>query len=107
MDIVGLIESIISSVPEATQLWQKIAPLVSTSAEIPEDVENDINELAPVAQAAVGQAASAITALVQVHTQPLNSGGSGQIAAATIATSQDDSAQTGTGSGTSSDTVES
>lgn len=68
--LVQLIEGLISSVPEAIGLWNKIAPLVEPKAEVDEAVVSEINQLAPLAHAAVASSAAAIGSLISVHSAP-------------------------------------
>lgn len=69
MNILAILEGIISSVPEAIQLYHKIAPLISQRADITEDEVSAVNALVPEAHTAVALAHSAIATLTQVHAE--------------------------------------
>lgn len=84
MNLIALLESLISSIPAATELYQKIVPHISQNAEIPEQAMQEINVLTPLAQGAVAAAHNAVSTLVTAHTNPHALGGqAGQSAAPT------------------------
>jgi hypothetical protein len=66
-DIVKLLEGLLSSVPEAVQLFNKIAPQIAPNAAIEPAVLDEIEMLAPVAIAAVQTSQAAIATLVNAH----------------------------------------
>lgn len=68
MNIIALIEALISSVPEAVQLWDKIAPMIDVKAGLSDAAVAEVNALAPAATDAVSTARDAVKALVATHT---------------------------------------
>jgi hypothetical protein len=69
VDILAILEGIISSVPEAIQLYHKVAPLISQRADISDADIASVNALVPEAHTAVALAHSAIATLTQVHAE--------------------------------------
>lgn len=67
MNIIALIEGIISSVPEAIKLWQLIAPHITSNADIPQDVIDKVNAMAPIAHEVVDDAHRGIQLLLDTH----------------------------------------
>jgi hypothetical protein len=67
MDIIAIIEGLISSVPEAVSLWNKVVPLVAPAAGVSDAQVAAVAALAPEAHAAVAVAGQAINALIAAH----------------------------------------
>lgn len=67
MNVLSILEGIISSVPEAVQLYHKIAPLISTRADIPQEHIDEIEALVPVAHDTVQTAHTALSTLLDAH----------------------------------------
>lgn len=72
MTVVEIIEGIISSVPEAIAMWNKIAPFIMAKSTIPADIVQDIQRDAPVVHSLVDDAQSAIRTLVDTHMSGTN-----------------------------------
>ena len=70
MDIFAILEGLISSAPEAIALYQRIVPLLSKNAAASDDEVTAVNDLAPVAIAAVQTLHAAIAQVVTSHTVP-------------------------------------
>lgn len=67
MNILGILEGIISSVPEAIQLYHKVAPMITTRADITDGEIAAVNELVPTAHAIVQSAHEAIDKIIDAH----------------------------------------
>lgn len=66
-DLLAALEGIISSVPKAVELYHELAPLLSPRADIPQEKIDVINELVPVAHAAVDATQGAISQIIEAH----------------------------------------
>lgn len=66
-DIFKLLEGIISSAPEAVELWNKISGLIEPKSNVPQNQVDVINELAPIAHAAVDTLHQAIGTIINSH----------------------------------------
>ncbi len=67
LSLVAIIEGLISSAPEAVELWNKISGLVAPTADVPADQVAAINALVPVAHAAVDTLHAALDQVVASH----------------------------------------
>lgn len=67
LDILRILAGLISSVPEAVELWHKIAPLISPNADIHPDQQAAINALVEPAHQAVEIAHNALNTLIGTH----------------------------------------
>lgn len=67
LDILKILAGIISSVPEAVELFNKVAPLIFPNSEIHPDQVAEINALAGPAHTAVEIAHNALTTLITSH----------------------------------------
>lgn len=70
MDIIGILEGLISSVPEAIQLFHKIAPLISQRADISDEQIASVNAAVPIAHEVVSGAHKALQLLIDAHKLP-------------------------------------
>jgi hypothetical protein len=70
LNYLAILEGIISSVPEAIALFEKLAPLIAPRANITPAEAAAVTNLVPIAHAAVATAHDAIAALVATHTGP-------------------------------------
>lgn len=70
MDIIGILEGLISSVPEAIQLFHRIAPLISQRADISDAQIAEVNAAVPVVHEVVSDAHKAIQLLIDAHKLP-------------------------------------
>lgn len=67
MDIIALLEGIISSVPEAIGLFHKIAPLIDVRADVTPEQVAVVSAIAPEVHALVEDAHKALTLLFDAH----------------------------------------
>jgi hypothetical protein len=74
VDIFAILEGLISSVPEALALYQKVATLIAPAAGVTDAQIAEVAALAPAAHAAVDVAHQAIGQLISAHgvTPPAN-----------------------------------
>lgn len=63
-----ILEGIISSVPQAIELYNKLVPLIAPKADIHPDAIAEVNALVPKAHAAVETAHTALETLISAHT---------------------------------------
>lgn len=67
MNIFAILEGLISSVPEALALYQKVAALIAPAAGVTDTQVAEVAALAPAAHAAVDVAHQAIAQLITAH----------------------------------------
>lgn len=67
MSIIAVLEGLISSVPEAVQLYHRIAPLIGPRADISQEEIDHITAIAPDVHAVVTSAHRAIVSLIDAH----------------------------------------
>jgi hypothetical protein len=67
MDIIAILEGIISSVPEAIELYHKIAPMINVRADIHPDQIAEVKHLATSVSSIVSTAHDAIATLIDTH----------------------------------------
>lgn len=65
--IISILEGLISSVPEAINLFNKLAPLIMAHPDIPIHVANEIEALVGSAHDAVAKAHTAIGDIISTH----------------------------------------
>lgn len=67
MNILAILEGIISSVPAAIDLWNKVAPLIDEHVNIPQEKIDAIKSLVPEAHLVVKSAHDAVATLITTH----------------------------------------
>jgi hypothetical protein len=68
--VLQILEALMSSVPEAMELWNKIAPHLNLNSEISDEHVKEIKQLAPIAIEITERSRAAVKVLVDTHPHP-------------------------------------